>query len=139
MRDGAWLPLTTGWFVSNFSGTKHQVMGIPVLGFPAVSVPAGVASGLPTGAQLLERHVDKETLLEAATVIPTTRAHHKDNYVFRITVAASTAIFSGISAEPRAAGGTIPNSSNPMVRNCPPVSLTGARSRVAVAQPWVRR
>lgn len=50
---------------------QASMMAIPVLGFPAMSVPTGVASGLPTGVQLLGRRFDEETLLEAATVIET--------------------------------------------------------------------
>ncbi|SHN50919.1 Amidase [Geodermatophilus obscurus] len=48
---------------------QASMMAIPVLGFPAMSVPTGVAGGLPTGVQLLGRRFDEDTLLEAATVI----------------------------------------------------------------------
>lgn len=48
---------------------QASMMAIPVLGFPAMSVPTGVSDGLPTGVQLLARRFDEDTLLEAATVI----------------------------------------------------------------------
>lgn len=48
---------------------QASMMAIPVLGFPAMSVPTGVAGGLPTGVQLLGRRFDEDTLLDAATVI----------------------------------------------------------------------
>jgi len=44
-------------------------MAIPVLGFPALTVPTGVASGLPTGVSLLGRRFDEESLLDAGAVI----------------------------------------------------------------------
>ena len=50
---------------------QASMMAILALGFPAMSVPTGVASGPPTGVQLLGRRFDEETLLEAATVIET--------------------------------------------------------------------
>lgn len=48
---------------------QASMMAIPVLGFPAMSVPTGIVDGLPTGVQLLGRRFDEETLLDAATVI----------------------------------------------------------------------
>ena len=48
---------------------QASMMAVPVLGFPAMSVPTGVAGGLPTGVQLLGRRFDEDTLLDAATVI----------------------------------------------------------------------
>lgn len=39
------------------------------LDFPALSVPTGIANGLPTGVQLLGRRFDEDTLLDAATII----------------------------------------------------------------------
>ncbi len=48
---------------------QASMMAIPLLGFPAMSVPTGLANGLPTGVQLLGRRFDENTLLEAATVI----------------------------------------------------------------------
>ncbi len=48
---------------------QASMMAIPVLGFPAMSVPTGVAGKLPSGVQLLGRRFDEDTLLEAATVI----------------------------------------------------------------------
>ena len=50
-------------------GAQASMMAIPVLGFPAMSVPTGVVDGLPTGVQLLGRRFDEDTLLDAATVI----------------------------------------------------------------------
>jgi amidase len=48
---------------------QASMMAIPLLGFPAMSVPTGLANGLPTGVQLLGRRFDENTLLDAATVI----------------------------------------------------------------------
>lgn len=48
---------------------QASMMAIPVLGFPAMSVPTGIAGGLPTGVQLLAGRFDEETLLDAAAVI----------------------------------------------------------------------
>ncbi|QIX54073.1 hypothetical protein HFP48_31195 (plasmid) [Rhodococcus sp. DMU1] len=48
---------------------QASMMAIPVLGFPAMSVPTGVVHGLPTGVQLLGRRFDEDTLLDAAAVI----------------------------------------------------------------------
>ena len=48
---------------------QASMMAIPVLGFPALSVPTGVVNGLPTGVQLLGRRFDEDTLLDAATII----------------------------------------------------------------------
>jgi amidase len=45
------------------------MMAVPVLGFPAVSVPTGVAGGLPAGVQLLGRRFDEDGVLNAAGVI----------------------------------------------------------------------
>jgi amidase len=42
---------------------------IPVLGFPAVAVPTGVADGLPVGVQLLGRRFDEDGLLDATAVV----------------------------------------------------------------------
>jgi amidase len=44
-------------------------MAIPVLGFPALTVPTGVAQGLPTGVTLLGRRYDEASLLDAGAVI----------------------------------------------------------------------
>lgn len=44
-------------------------MAIPLLGFPALTVPTGVANGLPTGVSLLGRRFDEESLLDAGAVI----------------------------------------------------------------------
>ena len=42
---------------------------VPVLGLPAVSVPNGLAGGLPMGAQLIGPRFREDLLLEAAEVI----------------------------------------------------------------------
>lgn len=46
-----------------------SMMAIPVLGFPAVSVPTGITGGLPVGVQLLGRRFDEDGILNAAEVI----------------------------------------------------------------------
>jgi amidase len=48
---------------------QASMMAIPALGFPAMSVPTGVAGGLPTGVQLLGRRFDEDSILNAADVI----------------------------------------------------------------------
>jgi amidase len=48
---------------------QASMMAIPVLGFPAVSVPTGVADGLPVGVQLLGRRFDEDGILDAAEAI----------------------------------------------------------------------
>ena len=48
---------------------QASMMAIPVLGFPALSVPTGVADGLPVGVQLLGRRFDEDGILDAAQVI----------------------------------------------------------------------
>lgn len=46
-----------------------SMMAIPLLGFPAISVPTGIADDLPVGVQLLGRRFREDTLLDAAEVI----------------------------------------------------------------------
>jgi amidase len=48
---------------------QASMMAIPVLGFPALSVPTGVTDGLPAGVQLLGRRFDEDGILDAAQVI----------------------------------------------------------------------
>lgn len=48
---------------------QASMMAIPILGFPALSVPTGVAGGLPVGVQLLGRRFDEDGILDAAEVI----------------------------------------------------------------------
>jgi len=48
---------------------QAPMMAVPVLGFPAVSVPTGVEGGLPAGVQLLGRRFDEDGILDAAGVI----------------------------------------------------------------------
>lgn len=48
---------------------QASMMAIPVLGFPALSVPTGVVDGLPAGVQLLGRRFDEDGILDAAEVI----------------------------------------------------------------------
>ena len=48
---------------------QASMMAVPVLGFPAVSVPTGVAGGLPAGVQLVGRRFDEDGILDAAGVI----------------------------------------------------------------------
>ena len=48
---------------------QASMMAIPVLGFPAVSVPTGITGGLPVGVQLLGRRFDEDGILDAAAVI----------------------------------------------------------------------
>jgi len=48
---------------------QGSMMAIPVLGFPALSVPTGISDGLPAGVQLLGRRFDEDGILDAAEVI----------------------------------------------------------------------
>jgi len=48
---------------------QASMMAIPVLGFPALSVPTGISDGLPAGVQLLGRRFDEDGILDAAEVI----------------------------------------------------------------------
>lgn len=48
---------------------QASMMAIPLLGFPALSVPTGVTEGLPVGVQLLGRRFDEDGILTAAEVI----------------------------------------------------------------------
>ena len=46
-----------------------SMMAIPMLGFPALAVPTGLANGLPVGVQLLGQRFREDTLLDAGEVI----------------------------------------------------------------------
>ncbi|KKB37489.1 Indoleacetamide hydrolase [Bacillus thermotolerans] len=48
---------------------QWSMMAVPVLGFPAISVPTSVKGGLPVGVQLLGRRFREDTLFDAAEVI----------------------------------------------------------------------
>lgn len=48
---------------------QASMMAVPVLGFPALSVPTGLADGLPAGVQLLGRRFDEDGILNAAEII----------------------------------------------------------------------
>jgi amidase len=48
---------------------QASMMAIPVLGFPALSVPTGVSDDLPVGVQLLGRRFGEDDILDAAEVI----------------------------------------------------------------------
>lgn len=51
------------------AAVQWPCMAVPALGFPALSVPTGVAGGLPVGVQLLGRRFDEEGLLRAGEMI----------------------------------------------------------------------
>lgn len=46
-----------------------SMMAVPVLGFPALSVPTGVADGLPVGVQLLGQRYREDMVLDAGEVV----------------------------------------------------------------------
>jgi amidase len=48
---------------------QWSMMAIPMVGFPALSVPTSVVDGLPVGVQLLGRRFREDTILDAAEVI----------------------------------------------------------------------
>ncbi len=48
---------------------QASMMAVPLLGFPAVAVPTGLAAKLPVGVQLIGRRFDEDTILDAAAVI----------------------------------------------------------------------
>jgi amidase len=48
---------------------QWPMMSVPVLGFPAVSVPVMVHDGLPVGVQLVGRRFREDTILDAAEVL----------------------------------------------------------------------
>ncbi len=48
---------------------QWPMTAIPTLGFPAISVPTGVAAGLPVGVQLLGQRFREDTIFDAAEVI----------------------------------------------------------------------
>jgi len=63
--------------VSNLGGDSYARMFqsmmpsyvVPLLGFPAVAVPTGVSSGLPTGVQLIAARFREDLILDAAEII----------------------------------------------------------------------
>lgn len=48
---------------------QWPMTAVPVLGFPAVSVPTGVADGLPSGVQLIGGRFAEDVILDAAQAI----------------------------------------------------------------------
>jgi amidase len=46
-----------------------SMMAIPMLGFPLLAVPTGIANGLPVGVQLVGRRFREDTVLDAGDVI----------------------------------------------------------------------
>lgn len=55
--------------VRHLMAAQWPMMAIALLGFPALSVPTGVANGLPVGIQLLGRRFDESLLLDIGAVI----------------------------------------------------------------------
>jgi amidase len=48
---------------------QWSMMAIPVMGFPAITVPTGMPPTIPVGVQLLGRKFREDTLLDAAEII----------------------------------------------------------------------
>ena len=48
---------------------QWSMMGIPLLGFPALSVPTGIHEGLPVGVQLLGQRFGERAILDAGATI----------------------------------------------------------------------
>lgn len=49
--------------------TQAPCFAVPLLGLPAISVPTGIADGLPTGVQLIASRFREDLVLDAAEVI----------------------------------------------------------------------
>src|SRR5262249_11521535 len=48
---------------------QWSMMAIPLVGFPAISVPTGIAGGLPLGVQLVGPRFREDVLFDAAGVL----------------------------------------------------------------------
>jgi amidase len=69
------LPLRVGLDLVDPATTKRMMtaqstqLAVPVLGLPAISVPTGVAKGLPVGVQLIAGRYREDLCLAAAEAI----------------------------------------------------------------------
>ncbi|MEV4947938.1 amidase [Streptomyces sp. NPDC053755] len=57
--------------VGEVLAAQWPMQAVPVLGFPAVSVPTGLRDGLPSGVQLIGGRFQEDLLLHVATAIET--------------------------------------------------------------------
>ncbi|MEU3463996.1 amidase [Streptomyces sp. NPDC006733] len=55
--------------VRELLAAQWPMQAVPVLGFPAMSVPTGIRDGLPSGVQLIGGRFREDTLLHVATAI----------------------------------------------------------------------
>lgn len=55
--------------VSELLAAQWPMQAVPVLGFPAISVPTGLRDGLPSGVQLIGGRFQEDLLLHVATAI----------------------------------------------------------------------
>jgi amidase len=55
--------------VRELIAAQYSMMAVPLLGFPALSVPTGIEHALPVGVQVLGRRFDEATLLDVGNVI----------------------------------------------------------------------
>jgi amidase len=68
-------PFPWGWDVDSVESmarvlrAQESQFAVPVLGLPAVSVPTGLAGGLPMGVQLIAPRFREDLVLDAAEVI----------------------------------------------------------------------
>ncbi|KXT74605.1 Aspartyl-tRNA(Asn) amidotransferase subunit A / Glutamyl-tRNA(Gln) amidotransferase subunit A [Streptococcus sp. DD10] len=60
-----------------------DILTIPVnlAGLPGISIPAGLADGLPVGLQLIGNHFDEETIYQVAAAFEATTDYHKQQPV----------------------------------------------------------
>jgi aspartyl-tRNA(Asn)/glutamyl-tRNA(Gln) amidotransferase subunit A len=61
----------------------NDILTIPVnlAGIPAISIPCGMADGLPVGLQIIGKPLDEATILRTAHAFEVNTEHHKQRPV----------------------------------------------------------